>query len=302
MLKKLFIYNKDNKFGFCEFDKHVIVNPIYDQVKEFISDYTWVQQNNFWFMIDINQKKLLEQNNFDNLLHFDIDHSIAKKDDKYFLINNVEKTIKQIKYEFIDFNNEILLVKNNENKYLFLNNQLQKINNVLYDYAIGFNDFFAPVSLNNKWGVINNSGKIIIDFQYDKINKFSSYLFKVQKDNKNFFIDIKQQKYLQNFNQDFIFNDNYENNALIFQYKNKWGMMDDFFEIQFIKKIDWLSNFDEEYAFYKMNNKYGIINKNGIKKTSNIFDEIYYKCHEYFYVKKDNKLNYYWLSKKRFLF
>lgn len=300
-MKKLFKCVKDGLFGFCEFDKHMLIEPKYTDVKEFIDDKTWVKNLKGWALIDLNSKQLINQE-YDDVISFDIDHSIVKKENNFFIIYNTDLVVKEIKYNFVSLSDNILLVKNNKDKYLFLDINLKPLNDKIYDDAIKFNDFFAPVCINNKWGVINNKGVQVIDYIYDEIHLFSSYLFKVKNDNQIYFIDIKQATYLQNYNPEYKFNNHYSNNALVFKYKNKFGIMDDFFEIQFIKRLDYLYDFDDEFAIYKLNNKYGIINKNGKKKSKPIFDEIYYKTDEYFYVKKDNQYNYYWLSKKKLFF
>lgn len=299
MVKSLFIYCENNLFGFWDFTKVKLIEAKYQEVKEFIGDLTWVKKDNKWYLIDVNEK--IKTNKYDELLHFDAEISIVRSKNVAYIIGHMDFKSKKIPFDFVKYNNNIFLVKNKK-EYFFLSKNLKEISKDKYENAKEFNDGFAPVFKNGSWGVINSDGRIIIDFKYQEIFIFSSYLFHVKQNNKDFFIDIKENKYLENTKNNLIFNDNFIENYIPIWYKNKCGLMDEFFEIQFFKKIDKIIDGFDKYFIFIVNGKYGVLTNIGKTIISPIYDKIFYKTDDYFYVKKNNEYNYYSLSKKKLVF
>lgn len=300
MGRTFFIFNQNNKFGFRNEQNNILIEPMYKEVKDFIGEYCWVK-NDKWNLIDIHNKNLFE--GYDEVLYFDNMFSFVKKNNLTEFIDHQKLVSKEIKNEFVGFGNDIILTKNIEtNKYIFLNLKLENLFSTQFDLADIFQDFFAPVCIKNKWGVINNSGKIIIDYEYDKIYKYATYLFKVEKDNKIFFIDIRNNKYLLENKHKYKFNDCFTDEGIIVYKDNKFGLMTEFFELLFLKKLDWLNDFKFNIAIYKKNGKYGFININGITIVKPIFDQIFDYDTQYAFVLKNNSYNYYCFKTKKLLF
>lgn len=78
--------------------------------------------------------------------------------------------------------------------------------------------------------------------------------------------------------------------------------MNDFFEVNFTKKLDDLSDYQHGVGVYRKDNLFGFINKWGRKLTGNIFEKILGNDRNYFYVKQKNTYNYFDVIKKRFVF
>ena len=78
--------------------------------------------------------------------------------------------------------------------------------------------------------------------------------------------------------------------------------MNEFFEILFFKKVDFIFPFTNDETIYKKDNKYGLLSKKGKFITSNIFDEILWKSSSYYFVKRDGKYNYYSLDDKKLFY
>lgn len=301
MAKEFFIFFDNEKFGFKNFNKNISLENTYDDVKEFEGHIAWVKKENLWNLIDITGKNIIKEK-YDDVLFFDQYYSITKKNKTFFIIDNQYKKISKIKYEFINFENNIITVKDEKNNFFYLKNNLEPINNEKYDNAIHFVDGFAPVCKKSKWGIINKNGVQIVDFFYDKIFQNGENLFKVQNNNEIFFIDLHNNKYLQNLSSKIETTDYFSNELLIIKKNDKYGVMNEFFEILFFKKVDFIFPFTNDETIYKKDNKYGLLSKKGKFITSNIFDEILWKSSSYYFVKRDGKYNYYSLDDKKLFY
>lgn len=300
MGKEFFIFCEKNKFGFKSIDKNTVIKNIYDDVKEFENHLTWVKNDGSWTLIDVSLKNLIKEK-YDNVLFFNSVFSVVKKDKIFYLIENNSQKTHKIKYEFLSFNENIMLVKD-ENKYFYLNEKLEKISNDRFDDASIFVGGFAPVCKNSKWGIINKNGYLIIDFIYDKIFQNGVNLFKANNNHKTFFIDLHNNVYLSNLSSKIETFDFFSNELLVIKKGKKYGVMNEFFEIIFLKNIDYLYPYTDDISIYKKNDKYGLINKRGRLLTGNIFDKVFWKTEEYFYVIKDGIHNYYSTDLKKMLY
>ncbi|MDE5767410.1 MAG: WG repeat-containing protein, partial [Malacoplasma sp.] len=253
-----------------------------------------------WTLINSKCEKILNDS-YDEIIEFNENFSIVKEEKTFFIIENSEKKITKIPYEIESVSENLILVKN-QNKYFYIDDKVNKINDKKYDQAIKFIDGFAPVCVNNKWGIINKYGKQILDFKYDYIFQNGNDLFKVKNNNKVFFIDLHDNVYLDKVNKKYMLSNFYSDDLLVIKSEKKWGVMNDFFEILFLKKLDFIFPYQDSFAVYKKDNKYGIISKKGKLITGNIFDEILWKNSDYFFVIKNNEYNYFSLKNKKLVF
>ncbi len=300
MSKDIFIYELDGLFGFCDISKKSFIKANYKEVKEFINNITWVKKDQYWHLIDLNEKILLD-NSIEQLVLFEKEFSIIFKQNSYFKVNNFTYEVSKINWEFIDFNNSSFLFKDN-NKYFFTDLEFNILFETKFDNAKIFNDELAPVLLNGKWGVVDKQGNIVIDFKYDNVYLYAFYLFKVNLNGEDFFIDKKENIYLKDVSKKYLFSSEFSGEGIVFKHKDKYGLMNEYFEILFEKKVDELLDFKDRFAIYKLENKFGLINWMGKKISKPIFDNIFYFTDDYAFVKKDNKYNYFCLSSKKLLF
>ena len=66
-----------------------------------------------------------------------------------------------------------------------------------WDEIKGFSDGFAIIRKGEKYGVVNQQAAIVVPIIYDKILPFSDGLAEVEKDGVKFYIDDKNNQYLQ---------------------------------------------------------------------------------------------------------
>lgn len=288
----LYINYNNGLFGFCDIDEKQIIPHQYQEVKEFKEENTWVKENNFWFLIN-NKNQKITKVPYDEILLFAKDFSVVRKNKTFFSIkNNTGKITNKTNLKIIEINLESIIILNSDNTKSFIDVETFKKNQSKFEDAKLFNDGYAPIKKNNKWGVINDLFEQVIEPEYDDMEVFDSSLAKVTKDNKEFFIDNKNGKYLEKLKLKYEFSKKFSDGLIIFNYKNKKGCMNDFFEINFLKKIDYLSDFEDGYAIFKKNNKFGIIKQSGRIAVRPIYDEILWKSKNYYFVKRKNQYTY----------
>lgn len=298
-MNDIFKYLENEKIGF-KTQSTKIIEPIYDDAKEFINDLNWVKKDNQWILIDLNNKTKIN-NQFDNVLFFDQNFAICKKNNINYYVDQINFKIKEVKFEYIEANEEFILWKDKDS-YFYSDTELNFFKEHSFEQALLFNDGFASVKKNNKWGLIDKSFKLVIDFKYDTLFKYSNYLIKAILNNETYFIDLNENIYLKEIANKYIFNNIFDDYGILFKYNDKQGFMNEFFEILFLKNISIESECFDGYFIFKKNNKYGIINVNGKKIIEPKYDSITYLGDKICFVTYDKQINYLDLSTKKLLF
>lgn len=288
----LYVNYHDGLFGFCDIDGKQIIPNQYEEVKEFKAESTWVKEKNCWYLID-NKNQKISKISYEKVLLFGKDFSVVKNKKTYYSINNQSgKIIAKTDLKIIEINLESAIILNADNSKSFIDIETFKKNQEKFEDAKLFCEGYAPIKKNNKWGLINSLFIQIVEPQYDQMETVNSSLAKVSYEDKEFFIDTKNNKYLENIKWKYTSASHFGDGNLVIQYKNKKGCMNDFFEIGFLKKLDYLSDFEDGYAIFKKNNKFGIIKSNGRIVIKPIYDEILWKSNDYYFVKRKNQYTY----------
>lgn len=288
----LYINYKNNQFGFCNIDETQLIPNEYQEVKEFKNNSTWVKKDNFWFLINNKNQKLTKET-YEEVLLFEQNFSIVKKDNTFFCIENINGSIKaKTNLQIIDINFESAIVINKDKTKSFIDIETLKVNENKYEDIKLFSEGYAPFKENNLWGLINNKYEVVIKPQYESMNLLSCSLIKVSLNNNYFFIDTKNNQYLNQIKNKYVYNDQFNDGYIVVNYKNKIGCMNDFFEVYFLKKFEYLSDFEDEYAIFKKNNKFGVIKYNGKILIKPIYDQILHKKNDLFFVKRKDQYTY----------
>lgn len=293
----LYINYKNELFGFCDIDQQQIIPCLYEEVKEFKNENTWVKEKDKWFLINNKNEKVIKDS-FNEILLFGKDFSLVKKDTFFYSINNESgKILSKTNEKIIDSNFEIAIVLNEDKTKSFLDIKNLKKDLTKFEDLKLLCEGFAPFKKDNKWGLIDWQLKIIIEPQYDQMEILNSSLIKVLQNNQEFFIDLKNNKYLQNLKK-FTYGKNFSDGYITIFFKNKKGCMNDFFEILFLKKIEDISDFEDGYAIFKKRNKYGVIKSTGKILINPIYDKILWKKDNYYFAKRKNQYTYVSLDNK----
>lgn len=271
----IFLFIKNNKYGFIDINKNIVIPFEYDNVSKCINELVWCQKNNQWNLLNY-KNELLLNNQYNNLISFNGNYSIVEDNNNTFWLidhkdNHSTKKItdKKIIPVAISDNNLILFKKNN--LFGFLDSQLNIKIDSIYQQANSFYNNLAVVCKENKWGIIDSNNKLLIDYKYDYISSKCDGFIKVGINNQYYLIDINENHYLKNTKYEI---DDFSNLMLGIKYKNKKGYMNQFFEIAFMKKFDEIQPFYNEFAVVKIKNKYGVVNKRGKYVLKPIYDKI----------------------------
>ena len=216
-----------------------------------------------------------------DLIEYREDFIVAVKNGKMGLIDNQGKPLTEFLYDYYSENEQ--------------NNRLNFCNKVI------------PMSYKGRWGVIDNNGKVIIDFRYDNIRCFYDYSY-VELNRKQGVIDDKGNLIVELKYDDIGI---LEEELIPVKINNKYGYIDNtgteiikpiydylFYDgfslilackdgltgfintnnntvIDFKYQLDTRMGFYErDYSLAKLNNKYGIIDKQGRTIIDFIYDDI----------------------------
>ncbi len=190
---KLIPYKKSDKWGFCDSEKKIIVEPKYIDIRFF---------NNEMACVKLEEKYGFINKNGDEITPFKYDFATPDTED------GIARVIYNEKIGFIDkTGKEFITPKYYSGDYCFaeglislsrggkcevFNKSGELIIPPKYDEIGTFNEGLAPVKLKNKFGFINNKDEEVIPIKYDGASSFWEGLARVFKDgwlNGNGFID-----------------------------------------------------------------------------------------------------------------
>ena len=177
--------------------KGELITPLkYQKIKPFYNQYTYVQINNKWGMIDDLGNEIIPPE-YDGILELN-NGIILKNNNQSVLISRLGQ--KQcLSYNIIDygigpyyengfFNEGLARIQQNE-KWGFINKNGDLVINAEFDTAYKFCNERALVKMESKWGFIDKQGRIAITLKYEAAHSFQEDLAGVKLNGKWGFID-----------------------------------------------------------------------------------------------------------------
>lgn len=149
----------------------------YTQAGAFIDGQAAVQQNNKWFLIDKEGKKVSDDTYEDIILHANGSHlsngvMIAKKDGTYKFYKDGKSFGGYSDVDIITDDNLIAVCKNGKWGYVDLEGK--EIIAPSYTDAKSFSNGLAAVSNGEYWGFIDSNGTLVIDYRFVDADYFNS--------------------------------------------------------------------------------------------------------------------------------
>lgn len=179
---------QNNKYGYIDITRKLVIPPIYDNAKSFSEGLAAVLRNQKWGYID-NTGKIVISHQYTDAAKFSDGLAAVSQNGEVGFIDKTGNIIVPFVYdEANDFSEGLALVKQG-NKYGFIDKSSKIVIPLQYDTADYFSEGLAPVKINGKWGYINQKGEMIISENYDRAYPFSEGLARVTKNNKSGFID-----------------------------------------------------------------------------------------------------------------
>lgn len=216
-------YCKGDKWGYKDASGCVIVQPVYDDAKDFSEGLGnakrmgwWGYVNKFgkaiipfafdesyqhkdglagarkeyyWGFIDRYGNTVIEFR-YGQVRNFSEGLAAVKKDGRWGFIDKKGTTV--IPHEFDDarsFNDGLAAVRFGE-KWSYIDTYGMRAIEAGYDEAGDFGNGYAAVRIGEKWGYIDLNGETVIDFTYDSVTRFSDGLADVWSNGRSSVIDM----------------------------------------------------------------------------------------------------------------
>ena len=182
-----------------------------------------------------------------------------------------------------EFNEGLAVVSRNDSVY-YINKENVNPFNRYYSDAYPFKNGLAAVKQQNKWVFINRQGQIVSK-QFEEVNEMSNNLYVVKLNGKYGACNQYAQLVIE---AKFDKLGDFKNNLAYFVAEGKYGFVD-VKGHQYKEGFDWISDFDEKgFAIYKTDNKFGLVNALGEKRSENMFDQILKLSDQYYMVINQN--------------
>ncbi len=263
---------------------------LYDMASYIDGKVIAVMRNNRWGLIQINESDRVvrcvgkcfgaqAEKKYFVILPFKYDlitqcisnYCIAKKKDKFGIIDENDKIIIDFIYDYLEFSESSkLILAVRDKKYGFIDIENKEIIPFKYDKAFPFHQGLSAVFIREKCGYISKDGKSIIPLYYDFCYSFNNNLAAVKKSGKWGYITPQNNQALP-----FIFekaNPFYLDYATVKE-DGKWYIINS--KGLKIKELnaDDVFPFIKGIARFKRNGKYGFIDTSAKEIFGPVFDE-----------------------------
>jgi len=163
---------RTGKWGFV-YNKKTVIDFMYDDADEFLSDLARVEIDGKWGYIDKTGMEVIPPK-FDSANNFDNEWAKVGLNGKYGFIDKTGKEVIPLMYETIgDFSRGLAKVSLKE-KWGYINTAGQEIIPIKYDHIGSFKNGLAVVHSNGKYGYVDREGRVIIPVKYDEAKDFTN--------------------------------------------------------------------------------------------------------------------------------
>jgi hypothetical protein len=262
-------FRKDGKWGYCNPEKKIVIEPKYDNASPMTEGMAGVSLNDDWGFIDISGKEVIPLK-YRSVLAFN--HGlggVTLRNAKGTSMGYVDKTGKQIGPMEAEYNFEY------QDYGLFLESSGDKVG--LYDItgknivpakydacrATGENTF--AIRINGKYGFIDKTGKELVPAKYDEVGNFSEGFASVMISNKYGIVDKKGKEVIHPSTYT---NMTFFSSGSIAALRLNWVFIDKTGKLLTAQQYDDLKEspayfFSEGFARVSLNGKFGYINRHG---------------------------------------
>ena len=296
---ELYRINVGGKYGFIDECGNIVIEPQFDVAwLNFIDSLCFVGIGEHVGFINQKGEFLVELNNeIDWAFRFKNGKAICtSKNGKKGVVNiDGDFFLPTIYKEVFEADKYGYNVKDSLGKMGFIDQNGQFIIPCKYDKVYGFTEGLALIAINNKYGYMDTLGNLAIDTIYDEARIFGNGLARVKKDGKWMFIDnkgnavetLKYDKILTGFdnNRAFVMSGNvillidkmantikeieadsvfnYEEGYATFIQNGKYGKIDTIGNVVIPAKYDNLSDFMDGFSSFTLKGKKGLIDTTG---------------------------------------
>jgi serine/threonine protein kinase len=240
-------YRKGKKWGFCDRNKKIVIECVYDGAVPFEESLAWVKQDGKWGGID-RTGHLAIPCQFDSARPFSEDLACVEQEGEWGFVNKIGRLAISCQFKHAQsFSEGLAPVKQGE-KYGFIDKTghlaiPHQFDNDKWFGGSHFSEGLAAVKQGGKWGFIDKSGNMAIPPQYDRAYSFSEGIAPVCQGGKE-----------ESFIGKWI--------------GGKWGFIDKMGSLIVSYRFEAIGQFSEGLAYVKQNGKWGFIDKVGFIKIT----------------------------------
>jgi len=156
--------------------------------------FSIAKKNDKYGIVDENNKILLSVD-YDSISNLYNGFFIIKKDDKYGYVNDNFEVVQEPKFLNVkEFSKNVAFVKFENNKWGCISDNMEVLIEGKYDEVFPFVNFFSRVISSDKWGFVNENCEVVVEPKYDFTDDFYNNYAKVILDNKTGYINKKGEE------------------------------------------------------------------------------------------------------------
>lgn len=188
-------FSKGDKWGYKDESGKVIVQPIYEQAKDFSEGLGNVKRMGWWGYVNKFGKSIIPFSFDESYPHHD-GLAGARKDYYWGFIDRLGNTVIPFEYSLVKNFSEGLAAVKKDGRWGYIDKQGTVIIPLEYDDAGEFRQGLAAVKFGGKWGYIDTYGMRAIDVQYDEAQEFGNGYAAVRRGNSWGYIDLNGEQAL----------------------------------------------------------------------------------------------------------
>lgn len=266
------ILTKDAKVGVCDQEGNIIIDVQYKQIRavgdDYKNGYIVVDEENKYGVVGFDKKVVLETRYEDIKPVYGDGKYVVKQNDIYSIINKSGVVLSTVAFDEIKSINTDWVIFVKDNKYGVMDkNGTQKIANQYEDLKYAYGDYFIA-KRGGKYGIINISEEIKLGFGYSNINyRKDAGFIEVEREN-----DTSTYIYDNEFNfrlSGIISEVNTSKGYMKLRVENEYKYYNFKFEEKIAQDILGTNNL----FLSKKDGKYGYVDKDGNVVVTYIYDD-----------------------------
>ncbi|TAE31654.1 MAG: hypothetical protein EAZ91_07405 [Cytophagales bacterium] len=297
VVAELIPYRKGNKWGFCDWNKKIIIDCVYDRAWRFVEGMARVRQDEKEGFIDETGQMVIPCH-FYQVDNFKEGMASVRQDGRWGFVNKIGELITPCLSGLSVKFSEGLAKIERSGKWGFIDTTGAVVIACQFEEAGDFSEGLARVRRSSKknewglidqsgdWGFIDRSGYSIIPYQFEDAGDFKEGLAKVKRLGNWGFIGIKGKVVIP---CRFDFTNNFSEGLAEIKQADRWGFIDKNGKQLSPYRFEWAFGFSSEMARVKENGKWGYIDKNGNVVISCSFDNAEAFFDDLACVEKDEK-------------
>jgi hypothetical protein len=221
-------FERDGKWGYMDTKGTVLIQPEWEEAKEFSGGYAGVKRDGKWGGIDTTGRLVTPLGKYENF-YFDrgLGLWVITVGKKSGCMDRAGRVVIKPEWEDLVFWGEGLAMVFRERKGGFIDKTGKVVVSPEWDdLGSPFSEGLTPVGRNKKWGFIDKTGKVVIEPQWEGAEGFHRGLAGVERN-------------------------------------GKWGFIDKTGKVIIEPRWDEVSNFHQELALVRENKKFGFIDRTG---------------------------------------